>query len=164
MREKSDWESFEMKRILGRLYTIYGCVKCFWTRRVRDFFNLVLMLSLSLRNAFQLRETGGAISASQTWIRSNGITSEIVRQIVDTCEGVRNAGDSWCNDNDCVCTCTVCEMERKRGKKRDSHSTQLQLKCEWVWKGKRCRWLPAFLIDQKLDLTREKKKNIWKNN
>ena len=86
---------------------------------MRDFFNLVLLLSLSPINAFQKQETGRAISASQTRIKSNGISleaSEIVRQTVATCEGVRKTGDWRCNNDDCVCVCTVREMERKREK------------------------------------------------
>ncbi len=78
---------------------------------------------LSPINAFQTQERDRAISASRTQIKSNGVSSdasEIVRQIVHSCEGVRNAEDGNVILMIAPCTCTVCEMKRKRDK--NSHT------------------------------------------
>lgn len=163
MRQKPCWEFPKMKRILGWVSIIRRCLECLWTRKVRDFFNLVPLLSLSPISAFQKQETDGAISASPTWIKSNGIslgTSEIVRQTIDTCEGVRNAGDP----DVIIMIVYVRVQDVKQREKGEPASFLAALVKEWMnckVKVLSCAACFSYWSKALLDTRREK---IWKNN
>lgn len=156
---------FKMKRILLEDDFIQYTASSSSSGPIRWEISLTLSCCfLPSINAFQKQERGRAILATQTWIKSNGISldaAEIVHQTLDACEAVSSVGDQ--DVIMMVRTWTALGTKTKRGDKETGYWLLLSIASVWTWNGKHCRacWLLLLLIKSSTWHEGRKKKVKW---